>query len=176
MALSKDRKNQVISDVSELLADSKLTVFARYQGTSVKAMQQLRRGAKANGTNVRVVKNRLFKKALQSSKRYGKLDTGVFRGQLIYAFNAQDEAAPAQDLAAFAKSQPQIEFVGALTGDGQLLSTQDVQVLANLPSKLQLRGQLVGIIASPLSGLVGVMNTNLRGVMNVLEAHAKQIS
>ena len=115
MALSKDKKNQVVAEVGELLGTSKLTVVARYPGTSVKAMQQLRRDAKANGTTVKVVKNRLFKKALESNDALKSLSTEDIQGQLLYAFNAQDEVAPAQDLAAFAKTQPQIEFVGAIT-------------------------------------------------------------
>jgi len=176
MALSRDKKNQVVREVSELLAEAKLVVVARYPGTSVQAMQRLRREARQNGTNVRVIKNRLFKQALAGNDKFKDLDTSLLRGQLLYAFNALDEVAPAQSLADFAKQQPQIEFVGGLNSDGQLLASEDIKILAALPTKNQLRGQLVGIIASPLSGLVGVMNANLRGVINVLDAHAEQSS
>lgn len=176
MALSRDKKNQVIDEVSDLLADAKLVVVARYPGTSVKAMQQLRTLARENGTTVRVIKNRLFKQALASNDKFKDLDTGLLSGQLIYAFNSDDEVAPAQSLAQFAKQEPQIEFVGGLSGDGQLLAAEDIKILSALPTKDQLRGQLVRVIASPLSGLVGVMNANLRGVLNVLDARAEQIS
>jgi len=176
MALSRDKKNQVVAEVSELLASSKLTVVARYQGTSVKSMQQLRRQARENGTGVRVIKNRLFKQVLAGNDKFKDLDTDMLSGQLLYAFNADDDVAPAQSLAQFAKQEPQIEFVGGLSGDGQLLGAEDIKILAALPTKDQLRGQLVGVIASPLSGLVGVMNANLRGVLNVLDARAEQIS
>jgi large subunit ribosomal protein L10 len=176
MALSRDKKNQVVAEVSELLANSKLTVVARYQGTSVKSMQQLRRQARENGTGVRVIKNRLFKQVLAGNDKFKDLDTDMLSGQLLYAFNADDDVAPAQSLAQFAKQEPQIEFVGGLSGDGQLLGAEDIKVLAALPTKEQLRGQLVGVIASPLSGLVGVMNANLRGVLTVLDARADQIS
>lgn len=176
MALSKDKKNQVVLEVSELLADAKLVVLARYPGTSVQAMQQLRRQARENGTSVKVIKNRLFKQALAGNDKFKDLDTSLLSGQLLYAFNPQDEVAPAQSLAQFAKQEPQIEFVGGLTGDGQILGVEDINLLASLPTKDQLRGQLVGIIASPLSGLVGVMNANLRGVLNVLDARAEKIS
>jgi large subunit ribosomal protein L10 len=139
-------------------------------------MQQLRRQARENGTNVRVIKNRLFKQALAGSAKFKDLDTSLLSGQLLYAFNALDEVAPAQSLADFAKQHPQIEFVGGLNADGQLLTADDIKILAALPTKDQLRGQLVGVIASPLSGLVGVMDANLRGVLNVLDARAEQIS
>lgn len=175
MALTKEKKQQVVDEVSDILKTSKLTVIARYSGTSVKSLQQLRREAKESGTQIRVIKNRLFKKILESSDGFSQIDTELLNGQLLYAFNDSDEVAPAQSLAAFAKQEPQIEFVGALTNDGQLMTADDVKALASLPSKDQLRGQLVGTIAAPLSGFANVLAANIRGVMNVLNARAEKI-
>jgi large subunit ribosomal protein L10 len=168
MALSKDRKTEVVAEVGRLLVDSKLTVIAKYAGTSVKSLQALRAEAKQNGTKVSVVKNRLVIK-------FKDFDTSLLIGQLMYAFNADDEVAPAQVLANFAKSEPQIEFIGGINADGQLLSADDVKALASLPSKDQLRAQLVGTIAAPLSGFVNVLSGNVRGVLNVLNARAEQL-
>jgi large subunit ribosomal protein L10 len=176
MALSKDKKKEVVAEVTQLLDSAKLTVVAIYPGTSVQAMQKLRRDARENGTKVQVIKNRLFKQALAASEHFKDVDPDLLKGQLLYAFNAEDEVAPAQSLATFAKEQPQIQFVAGLSADGSVLSAADVQMLASLPTKDQLRGQLVGIIASPLSGLVGTMNANLRSVLNVLEARSESIS
>jgi large subunit ribosomal protein L10 len=176
MALSKDRKTEVVSEVSQLLADSKLTVIAKYSGTSVKTLQELRGQAKQNGTKVSVVKNRLVIKALSANDKFKDLDTSLLTGQLMYAFNSQDEIAPAQALASFAKTQPQIEFVGGINADGQLLTADDIKALASLPSKDQLRAQLVGTIAAPLSGFLNIMSGNVRGVLNVLNARAEQLA
>ena len=55
MALTKQKKNEVIDEVSKLIDTSKLTVAAKYAGTTVKAMQELRRSSKANGTTVKVL-------------------------------------------------------------------------------------------------------------------------
>ena len=175
MALSKEKKQQVVSEVKDLLGSSKLTVVAKYQGTSVTAMQTLRREAKTDGTQVKVIKNRLFKLVIESDDRFKDIEKSMFNGQLLYAFNGEDEVAPAQALAKFAKTQPQIEFIGGLTGDGQLLSADDVKALANLPSKDTLRAQLAGTIAAPLSGFVNVLAGNVRGVLNVLNARADQL-
>ena len=111
MALSKDQKAQVVADVSELLASSKLTVVATYEGTGVKQMQELRRGARDTNTVVRVVKNRLVRQAILGSENLKDTDTSALTGQLLYAFNADDEVAPAQALANFAKKNPSIQFV-----------------------------------------------------------------
>ena len=175
MALSKEKKQAVVEEVQQLLASSKLTVAARYAGTSVEAMQGLRAQASDNGTKVKVVKNRLFKKALTSVDGLKDLDASAFSGQLLYAFNDSDEVAPAQSLAAFAKTQPQVEFVVGLTADGQILSAEDLKALAALPTKDQLRAQAIGIISAPASSLVGVLSANVRGVLNALNARAEQI-
>jgi large subunit ribosomal protein L10 len=176
MALTKEKKHAVVDQVSALLNESKMTVVAAYQGTPVKAMQTLRRDAKAGGTVVKVVKNRLVMQALQRSDTFKDIDTSVLNGMLLYAFNKEDEVAPAQALAAFAKTQPTMEFVGAFTSEGQLLSADDVKALASLPTKEQLRGMLVGTLAAPLSGFVNVMAGNVRGVLNVLNARSEAIS
>ena len=176
MALTKEKKVEVVVEIGQLLEDSRLTVMARYTGTSVKSMQQLRHDAASGGTQVRVVKNRLVKKALAKSQKFSGVDTSVLQGQLIYAFNATDEVAPAQALAVFAKNEPQLEFVGAFTHEGQLILADDVKALAALPSKEQLRAMLVGTIAAPINGFVGVLSGNVRSVLNVLSARSEQLS
>lgn len=176
MALTKDKKVEILDQLGGLLGSSKLTVMAHYTGTSVKAMQELRSTAKESNTRVMVLKNRLFKMALLSNDALKDVDTGEIKGQLLYAFNAEDEVAPAQVLAAFAKTQDQIKFVGAVNAQGVFLSAEDVKALAALPGKDQLRAQLVGTLAAPLSSFVNVTAGNLRGLINVLNAHAESAS
>lgn len=174
MALTREKKEKVVKEVSELLETSKMTVITAYQGTPVKAMQDLRRSGRDNGTVLKVVKNRLVKQAITSSDKFKGLDLNSLNGMLLYAFNADDEAAPAQTIANFAKTQPTLEFIGAITADGTLLPAEDVKALSQLPSKQQLRGMLVGTLNAPLSGFVNVMAGNVRGLLNVLNARAEQ--
>jgi len=176
MAISKDRKAQLLDEVKTLLTGSKLTVAAEYPGTSVKALQKLRADARQNGTSVKVVKNRIFKKAAEANQNFQDTDLESLRGQLIYAFSDSDEVGPAKDLANFAKSEPQIKFVVGFTSDGQLLLPEDLQALASLPTKDQLRAQLVGTVGAPLSGFSAVLAGNVRGVLNVLNARAESIN
>jgi large subunit ribosomal protein L10 len=175
MALTKTQKTDVITEVSGLLGSSKLTVVAKYEGTGVKALQSLRRDARANGTTVKVVKNRLVIQALKDTETFKDTDTSALQGMLLYAFNSEDEVAPAQNLQAFAKLNPTLEFVGAITSEGQFMAAEDVKALASLPSKEQLRAMLVGTIAAPLSGFVNVLSGNVRGVLNVLNARAEAL-
>ena len=176
MALSREKKETTVKEVHDLLAGSKITVFAHYQGTPVQSMQELRSQAKENGTTIRVIKNRLFKKAVASVDSLKNLDSGSLQGQLLYAFNEVDDVAPAQSLATFAKTNPQIEFVGAITEDGRLLDAKDVEALASLPTKDQLRAQLVAVISSPMTGMINVVVGSVRGVLNILNARAESLS
>ncbi len=172
MALTKDKKNEVVSEVAELLKSSKMTVVTKYEGTTVKALQALRREARGNGTNVKVVKNRLAIKAIQQNDATKDVDTSAIQGMLLYAFNAEDEVAPAQAIAAFAKKNPTLQFVGAITADGKFLDAAEVKTLASLPSKAQLIGGLINTLNAPLNGMLSGMRGNLHGYLDAIAAKA----
>ena len=172
MALTKAKKQTVVADISGLLASSKLTVVAQYQGTTVKAIQTLRKEAKANGTKVNVVKNRLVIKALEANETLKGVDTTQLKGQLLYAFNSEDEVAPAQSLAQFAKKNPTIQFVGAITNTGEFMSADQVKVFATLPSKNQMIAGLINTLNSPIHGVMSGLSGNLHGLLEGIAAKA----
>ena len=172
MALSKTQKNDVVAEVSELLSSSKMTVVAKYQGTTVKALQQLRRDARANGTKVKVVKNRLIIKAVQANDALKDVNVSDLQGMLLYAFNADDEVAPAQVLKQFAKANPTIEFVGAISNEGKFLDAAAVKELADLPSKDALIAQVVATLLSPVNDVVNGLSGNLHALLDGVEAKA----
>lgn len=175
MALSRQAKEAVVSELNDLFADTKITVVAQYSGTSVQAMQQLRAQAEDTETTIKVVKNRLVRVAMEQTDATKDADTSHLEGQLMYAFNANDEVAPAQTLHNFAKDHPSIEFVGAYAADGSWMDAEQVKQLAQLPSMEELRAQLVGTIAAPISGFVNVMQGNVRGLVQVLQARAQEM-
>ena len=175
MALTKDKKQAVVDELSTLLGTAKIAVIAEYTGLTVKEMQQLRRQAKEQSTSVRVAKNRLAKIAFSKADGFKDADLADLQGQMVYAISSEDEVAPAQILAAFAKKHPNLKLVSAIDNTGQLMDEAQVKHLASLPSKDQLRGQLVGTIAAPLSGFVTVISGNMRGLVNVLNARKSEI-
>jgi large subunit ribosomal protein L10 len=149
-----------------------MTVVAKYQGTTVKALQTLRREARANGTKVKVVKNRLVVKAVQANDNLKDVDTSELQGMLLYAFNADDEVAPAQILHTFAKTNPTLEFVGAITGEGKFISADEVKTLAVLPSKNELVAQVVATLLSPVNDITNALSGNLHALLDGVEAKA----
>lgn len=172
MALTKDQKHDVVSKVNALLESSKMVVVASYPGTSVKALQQLRREAKENGTSIQVLKNRLVIKALSSNETFKDTDVSSLTGQLLYAFNSEDEVAPAQSLASFAKKNPSIAFVGAISADGTFMSADEVKTLATLPSKAQLIGELLATLSAPLNDVANALSGNLHSLLDGIETKA----
>lgn len=172
MPLTKQEKDEVVAEVKELLATSKMTVIAKYQGTTVKAMQQLRRDARGTGTRIRVVKNRLLKKALEQTGSLKDIDTASLEGMLLYAFNSEDEVAPAQSLNTFAKSNPSIEFVGAISAEGKFLGTDEVKALATLPGKNQLIAEVVAQLLSPVHDVTNGLSGNLHALLDGVAAKA----
>jgi large subunit ribosomal protein L10 len=174
MALTKQKKQEVIEEVSKLLAESKLTVVAKYDGTTVKQLQTLRKQAKEGDTVVKVVKNRLVIQALKASDLYKDADKSALNYQLLYAFNSSDEVAPAKALADFAKKNPSIQFVGAYTTDGVFVGADEVKSLAALPSKNQLIAGLINTLNSPVNGIMSGLSGNLHGLLQGLEAKASE--
>jgi large subunit ribosomal protein L10 len=175
MAISRQTKETQVAELAGLLSSAKLTVMAQYQGLTVKELQSLRRAAREAGVTIKVVKNRLVRVALSQTEQLKDVDTGLMKGQLLYAISSEDEVAPAQVLAKFAKEHDALKLIGGFDATGTVHEEADVKALANLPTKDQLRGILVGTIAAPLSGFVNVMAGNVRGVLNVLNARAEAL-
>lgn len=170
MSLTKEKKNEVVAEVSDLLTNSRMTVVTAYQGTPVKALQSLRHQAQENGTTIKVIKNRLVIKAIQNNDTLKNVDTSALNGMLMYAFNSEDEVAPAQVLAKFSKTQPSLQFVGAISADGKFMTADEVKALATLPSKTQLIAGIINTLQSPVNGVMGALSGDLHGLLKALES------
>lgn len=172
MAITRDKKQTLVDEMKSLLADSKMTVFARYQGLSVADLQELRAKARESGVTIKVVKNRLVRVAVDDTKHLNGVDTSSLTGQLIYAMSAEDEVAPAQVLNDFAKTHDALQFVGAISGEAAVLSDADVKALAGLPSKEQLIAQTVAQLLSPVHDVTNALSGNLHALLDGVEAKA----
>ena len=166
MAISKDKKQQLVADLNELLSDAKMTVFAKYQGLTVKEMQELRAAARENNVKIKIVKNRLVRVAMSEIAVYKDTDTNALEGQLLYAISSEDEVAPAQVLAKFAKDHAALELKGAFSGEGVTLNESDVIELSKLPSKEQLIGQVVDMLLSPVNDVTNGLSGNLHALLD----------
>ena len=166
MALSKQKKEQIVKNLTEDLQAAKSFVIADYNGLTVNDTQELRQKAKDQGVKVRAVKKTLLEFALEKAEVQG-IEPKKLEGSLAVVLGMEDEVAPAKILAEFAKDHEQVKMlVGFL--DDKLLSQEETVALSKIPSKDELLAKVVGSINAPVSGFVNVLAGNLRGLVNVL--------
>ena len=172
MPISKDKKNELVADLTELLSNAKTTVYAKYQGLTVAELQELRKAAREAGVKIKVVKNRLVRVAMNQIAVYKDTDTTGLTGQLLYAISNEDEVAPAKVLANFAKTHDALNLIGGFNDLGNALSEEDVKALAAMPSKNELIAQVVAQLLSPVTDSISDLAGGLSGIVSGLEAHA----
>lgn len=172
MAISRDKKQALVGEMTELLTNSKMTVFAEYQGLSVADLQKLRANAREAGVVIKVAKNRLVRVALASTGSLSEVDTSVLTGQLLYATSDSDEVAPAQVLDKFARDHTSLQFVGAISSEAKLLTVDEVKALAGLASKEQLIAETIAQLLSPLHDITNGLSGNLHALLDGIESKA----
>ena len=172
MAISRDKKQALVKDFSDILGSSKMTVAAKYDGTTVADMQKLRRAAREAGVGVKVIKNRLVKASMKQTKGFEKTDAEALKGQLLYAFSTEDEVAPAQVIDRLAKEISTLELVAAVDNSGAILDTASVKALAGLPSKQQLIAETIAQLLSPVHDTTNALSGNLHTLLDGVSAKA----
>lgn len=172
MAISRDKKQTVVSELGELLGSAKMTAFAKYEGLTVAELQELRRAAREQGVTIKVVKNRLVRVAMQQTDNLKDTDTSALKAQLLYAVSTEDEVAPAQTLANFAKTHDALQLTGGFSAEGKALDTDEVKALATLPSKNELIAQVLATLSSPVNDVMSGLSGNLHALLDGVEAKA----
>ena len=174
MAITRDKKKTLVAELTDLFSSAKGAVGAVYSGLNVNQIQKLRREARSEDVKIIVVKNRLVRVALSQSTTYKQVDASSLKGQLLYAFSDSDEVAPAQVLAKFAKTNPELQLVLGFDASGAILDEATVRALSELPTKDQLKGQLVSVLAAPLTQFLLVSNGAQRSFVQVLSQKSEQ--
>ena len=154
MAISKDKKNTLVADLTELLSNSKMVVYAKYEGLTVAELQELRKMAREANIKIKVVKNRLVKVAMKEIAAYKDTDASGLTGQLLYALGSDEDFDAAKILTKFAKTHAKMELVGGFNGEGAILSKEEVTTLGSLPTKNELIAQVVDTLLSGINGIV----------------------
>lgn len=171
MAISKARKDELLAQYTNLIEKSDAIFLAEYTGMGVKAMEQLRNEVyDADGT-FHVTKNTLLKLALSNADH--SVPDDMLLGQLASGFALGEAPTLAKAIVDFAKKEEHLTLKGGFM-DGKLLTAEQVEALAKLPSLDQLRGQLIGLISAPAQGIVSAVTNGVRQVVNVLDAYVKE--
>lgn len=167
----RSEKQYMIDDIRRRLTGSEFAYFVDFTRLPVARMSALRTKLRAAGAEVRVVKNRLLK-IVCSSLGWTGIDEMVKKPTALVT--GKDDIAAARVIQEFVRAEEKPLTLKGGVMNGLFLKATEVMEIANLPSREQLRQQVVGTIAAPMSRLVGVMSQKLCSLVYVLQAVEKK--
>jgi large subunit ribosomal protein L10 len=167
VAIRIEDKRQIVAEVNEAAKGALSAVLADYRGVTVSELTDLRKLARDNNVYLRVVRNTLLKRAFQGTD-YECLNEALV-GPTILAFSQEDPGAAARVLKDFAKNNDDFD-VKALAVGGNLLSADQIDILASLPTYDQAIATLMSVILAPVTKLVRTVNEVPTKVTRVVAA------
>lgn len=169
--MARPEKVAAVEEIRQHLQASKAVFVTDYRGLKVSQLTKLRRELRGIGTDYKVLKNTLTRRAAAEVDAQG-LDS-LLVGPSAIAFAKEDPVATAKALSEFAKESRILEIRGGLL-EGKLLAVDDIQALADLPPREVLLAQVVGGVQAPIAGFVSVLQGTLRKLVYALDAVREQ--
>ena len=166
--MNREQKAQVIEEVAGAIQESNAVFAVDYRGISVPQAAELRTALRGADSTFTIVKNTLAERAADQAGADGLKE--LLQGPTAMTFVRGDAAAAAKALRDFRRGTggTLLEFKGGWM-NGQPLTPEDVDAIAQLPSRDVLIGRLVGTVAAPLSGLVTALNNLPAGLARQLQ-------
>ncbi len=163
----RPEKAAIVAEVTEKFAGAEAVLLTEYRGMSVGQLAALRTALRSSGAEYKVYKNTLVRRAATQAGLPGL--TAELVGPTAVAFVTGDVAAAAKTLRDFAKANPLLVVKGGALG-GKVLSSNDVQALADLPSRDVLLAQLAGAFQAPMVKMAGLLQALPRNFAYGLKA------
>jgi large subunit ribosomal protein L10 len=170
--MNRDEKEAAVKEISSELESAGAIFAVDYRGISVPQAAELRSRLRDSDASFSVVKNRLAKRATDGTDAAAALDEHLV-GPTALTFVRGDAVVAAKTISDFMKANDVLAYKGGLM-DGAALAPDQFNAIAKLPGVETLRGQLVGLAASPLSGVVRTLNQLLAGLAQQLGQVAEQ--
>jgi large subunit ribosomal protein L10 len=172
--MNRDQKAVAIAEIATNIDESDAIFAVDYRGITVAQVAELRAKLRESDATFKVVKNSLTERA---ADQVGADTLKAFlSGPTALTFVRGDVASAAKAVADYGRATQLLPFKGGLMG-GAELDVEQIRSLSRLPSREVLYGQLVGVIASPVSGLVRTLNALISGVAVALgQVQAKKES
>ena len=148
-------KAPIVDEIKGYVSDAKSAVLVDYRGLTVEQDTKLRKQLREAGVVYKVYKNTMMKRAFAGTA-FESL-TKDLDGTNAIAISKDDATAPARIIAKFAKTAPKLEMVSGVV-EGNYYDKAGMEALANVPSREELLGKLLGSIQSPIANLARVLN------------------
>ena len=163
--MARPEKEAVVKELTDKFTSAKSLLITDYLGLNVAEMTELRRKLREAGVEFKVVKNTLATIAANDVEMDEM--TKYFSGPTAIAFGEEDAVSPAKILVEYAKDHKVLEVKAGLL-NGEIIAKEKVEALAEIPSREELLAKAFASMKAPLSGLVNVLQGNIRGLVQVL--------
>lgn len=165
--MNRDQKAAAIAEIADQIRESQAIFAVDYRGISVPQAADVRTRLRAADASFRIVKNTLTERAADDAG--AEALKAMLAGPTALTFVRGDAATAAKAIAAFSRETQLLHFKGGLM-DGDTLEPEQIVAISRLPARDVLYGQLVGVVAAPITGVVRGLNALLSGVAIALAA------
>jgi large subunit ribosomal protein L10 len=170
LAISKERKEELVAEYADLLQRSQALIFTEFRGLNNAEMSRLRGQIReANGV-YRVTKLTLLRLAMEEAGL--PTPEEMFDGPVALGFCLEDVPPVAKALVDYAEDTDFLIIKGGLLGD-RLLTEGQIDSLANLPPLEEVRAQILGLFSMQAANLVGVLASSVRQMVDVINAYVE---
>jgi large subunit ribosomal protein L10 len=170
--MNKDEKTVIISEVKEMIDNSSAIYLTDYSGITVADINTIRKEFRKEGVRYKVIKNTLFKRALDEAGKYDKLADHLI-GMTGYAFASDNPVAPAKIIKKYNDALQKLSLKACYI-ENQYYDGNKLNEIASLPSKNDIIAAILGSINSPVSGIVGTINAVISNLVSVIDQISKK--
>lgn len=170
MAISKEKKQELVANYRELLGDSSALIMTSYSGVTVKDLENVRRKIRDLGGEFHIVKNTLF--SIVMNEAGITLPDETYIGTTAIGFATEDVPAVAKAIVDLARDVDAVSIKGGLI-DNVIYDAAQVEMLADLPPLPILRGQLLSVLQGPARRIALALAGSVRKLVDVTNAYAE---
>jgi large subunit ribosomal protein L10 len=161
--LNREQKAAAIAEIAERIQESEAIFAVDYRGISVPQAAELRTKLRDADARFQIVKNSLTERAADQAGDGAEHLKPLLEGPTALTFVKGDVALAAKAIADYGRASDLLAFKGGIMG-AEALEPDQIKALAKLPSREVLYGQLVGVVASPITGVVRTLNALIQGL------------
>jgi len=172
MAISKQKKEEVLQELVEKFQKAKSVVFAEYRGLTVKQVGDVRKQLRDKGVDYKVAKKTLLSLAAQKAG-FKAIPTEYMEGPISAVFSYEDEVSGPKVIHTLGKEYEGLTLKGGMM-DGEPFGPAQAVQLAQIPSREELIAKMLGSLQAPIQGFQGVLHGTIRKFVGTLQAIAEK--
>jgi len=172
MAITKQQKEEILSELKQKFADAKSVAFGQYAGMNVTELSDMRRKMRESNVEFKVAKKTLMKLA---AKEQGiELPNEIMEGTIGAVFSFDDAVSGPKIVKETSKTVEVLKLMGGIM-EGQVLGIDEMTELASLPSREQLLAKFMMMMRAPLQSFHGAISSPLSSFARAMKSYSEQM-